>query len=247
MASFISKVRAAETPFYRGVRRLAILGFSSSLPVPGFLNPVLRFLYELHFTVAYLGKWALNYFYRGPLFRGRCAQVGRRFQLTVMPFVYGDVEIYIGESVIFFGAVDIMAARIYEKPRFVMNDRSSLGHNVSISVAREIVLEEDVRVASDCRITDHDGHPKNADMRAAGLPPDPAEVRPVRICRQAWIGRGCHIMKGVTIGEGAIVGANSVVIHDIPPYCLAMGNPAEVYFRNVGKARPQRPAGEHGA
>jgi virginiamycin A acetyltransferase len=39
-------------------------------------------------------------------------------------------------------------------------------------------------------------------------------------------------MKGVTVGEGAVIGANSVVISDIPPYCLAMGNPAEVQSRN---------------
>ena len=45
-------------------------------------------------------------------------------------------------------------------------------------------------------------------------------------------------MKGVTIGEGAIIGANSVVIHNIPPYCLAMGNPAEVILRNVGRPPP---------
>ena len=47
-------------------------------------------------------------------------------------------------------------------------------------------------------------------------------------------------MKGVTIGEGAVIGANSVVISDVPPYCLAVGNPAEVYFRNYG--RPSKKA-----
>jgi acetyltransferase-like isoleucine patch superfamily enzyme len=41
-------------------------------------------------------------------------------------------------------------------------------------------------------------------------------------------------MKGVTIGEGATVGANSVVISDVPPYSLAIGNPAEILFRNYG-------------
>jgi acetyltransferase-like isoleucine patch superfamily enzyme len=41
-------------------------------------------------------------------------------------------------------------------------------------------------------------------------------------------------MKGVTIGEGAVIGANSVVISNIPPYSLAMGNPAEVVLRNFG-------------
>ena len=57
---------------------------------------------------------------------------------------------------------------------------------------------------------------------------------PVRICRDAWIGYGTQILKGVTIGEGAVIGANSVVISNIPAYALAMGNPAEVLIRNYG-------------
>jgi acetyltransferase-like isoleucine patch superfamily enzyme len=40
-------------------------------------------------------------------------------------------------------------------------------------------------------------------------------------------------MKGVTVGEGAIVGVNSVVVNDIPPYCVAMGNPARVVVKNI--------------
>ena len=85
------------------------------------------------------------------------------------------------------------------------------------------------------------GHPKQADLRAQDQQPRPEDVRPVRICRNAWIGNGSHIMKGVTIGEGAIVGANSVVISDIPPYSLAMGNPAEVLIRNYGKPSKRPP------
>ena len=65
------------------------------------------------------------------------------------------------------------------------------------------------------------------------------DIRPVQIGRDAWIGSGAHILKGVTIGEGAVVAANSVVISDVPAYALVMGNPAEVYFRNFG--RPQQP------
>ena len=111
-----------------------------------------------------------------------------------------------------------------------------------ISVSREVVIEEDVRVAFNCRIADGDGHPRQADLRARNEPPAVEDVRPVRICRYAWIGNGSHIMKGVTIGEGAVIGANSVVINDIPPYCLAMGNPAEVYFRNYGRPSKQAAA-----
>ncbi|MEG1311858.1 MAG: CatB-related O-acetyltransferase [Romboutsia sp.] len=43
-----------------------------------------------------------------------------------------------------------------------------------------------------------------------------------------WIGANCVIMNGVTIGEGSVIGANSVVTKDIPPYSVAVGMPAKV-------------------
>ena len=43
-----------------------------------------------------------------------------------------------------------------------------------------------------------------------------------------WIGQNVTVMPGVHIGDGAIIGANSVVTRDIPPYCIAAGNPCRV-------------------
>lgn len=51
---------------------------------------------------------------------------------------------------------------------------------------------------------------------------------PVKICRYAWVGGKSIILPGVVIGEGAVIGAGSVVTKDIPPYCVAVGNPAKV-------------------
>lgn len=53
-------------------------------------------------------------------------------------------------------------------------------------------------------------------------------ARPVTIGSNVWIGFGACILPGVSIGEGAIVGARSVVTGDIPPYTIAAGNPARV-------------------
>ena len=53
-------------------------------------------------------------------------------------------------------------------------------------------------------------------------------ARPVRIGRNAWIGFDCCVLPGVRIGEGAVVGARSVVAADVPPYAVAAGNPARV-------------------
>ncbi|PMW33490.1 acyltransferase [Pseudomonas sp. GW460-7] len=51
---------------------------------------------------------------------------------------------------------------------------------------------------------------------------------PVIVRKHAWIGGKSIILPGVTIGEGAIIGAGSVVTKDIPPYTVAVGNPAKV-------------------
>jgi len=45
-------------------------------------------------------------------------------------------------------------------------------------------------------------------------------------------------MKGVTVGEGAIIGVNSVVYTDVPPHTVAMGNPARVIARNTPRPSP---------
>ena len=84
---------------------------------------------------------------------------------------------------------------------------------------------------------DTDAHPRDTKDRIADLPPKPEEIKPVRVCRRAWIGQNSFILKGVTVGEGAIVGVNSVVITDVPAYSVVMGNPARVVVKNL-----ERPA-----
>jgi acetyltransferase-like isoleucine patch superfamily enzyme len=56
-------------------------------------------------------------------------------------------------------------------------------------------------------------------------------ARPVRIGRNDWIGFDSCVLPGVCIGEGAVVGAHSVVTEDIPPYTVVAGNPARVIRR----------------
>jgi acetyltransferase-like isoleucine patch superfamily enzyme len=100
-------------------------------------------------------------------------------------------------------------------------------------VNKQIEIEDEVNVASGVRFMDTDAHPRDVTERIADLPPRPEEIKPVRICKNAWIGQNSFILKGVTIGEGAIIGVNSVVVTDIPPYSVAMGNPARVVVKNM--------------
>ena len=82
-------------------------------------------------------------------------------------------------------------------------------------------------IAPNCVIVDSDFHapwPPESRADSPGLERD----APVSIGDHAWLGMQCIILKGVTVGEGAVVGAGSVVVKDIPPRCLACGAPARV-------------------
>lgn len=65
------------------------------------------------------------------------------------------------------------------------------------------------------------------------------EARPIKIGRNVWIGFDACIMPGVTIGEGSVVGARSVVFEDVAPFTVVAGNPARV-VRQLEKSSESR-------
>jgi serine acetyltransferase len=85
-----------------------------------------------------------------------------------------------------------------------------------------IEIGEDALIGAGCLICDSDMHEVPL---GSGKP---VAMAPIRIGRRAFIGARCIILKGVTVGEGAVVGAGSVVTRDIPPHVVASGNPAKV-------------------
>jgi len=234
----ILKIKRGESPFYSGLRSFVKAVLTSNFPLPRFLYPVVRLIFDLQGQIAEFFRWAFSYFIREPLFRARCASVGKRFRLFRLPYVMSHAEIRIGDDVNFFGKVDIMSGRIFDNPKLIIHNRVDIGHNVGFVVNKEIVIEDDVNVASGVRFMDSDAHPKDTQDRIADLPPKPEEIKPVRICKNAWIGQNVFILKGVTVGEGAIIGVNSVVITDIPAYSVAIGNPARVVAKNLDKPQP---------
>jgi acetyltransferase-like isoleucine patch superfamily enzyme len=226
--TLILKVKRGDTPFFRFLQGAAKAIITSRLPLPRGIHPLLRGLFGLHQAGMSALRRTAMFLYGEPLFRGRCEAIGERFTLSRMPYVVSHAKIYIGDDVKIFGKIDIFSGRTLDDPKLIIHNRVDVGHNVSFVVNREIVIEDDVLIASGVRFMDTDGHPKGLAERTADLPPRPEEIKPVRICRNAWICQNVFILKGVTIGEGAVIAVNSVVLSDIPPYSLAAGNPARV-------------------
>lgn len=59
-------------------------------------------------------------------------------------------------------------------------------------------------------------------------------ARPVEIGNHVWIGGGCILLPGVSIGENSVIGAGSVVNRPVPPNCVAVGNPCRVLYHFGG-------------
>ena len=93
----------------------------------------------------------------------------------------------------------------------------------------KIKLGNNVVFAGGVKIIDHDHH---LDLERRNNPDYPS--KPVIIEDNVWFGYNVTILKGVKIGRGSAIGANSLVVSDIPEMCVAAGNPAKV-IKNINQ------------
>lgn len=96
----------------------------------------------------------------------------------------------------------------------------------SIVCEQAITIGNRVTVGANTTISDTDFHPLEPHLRQRA--PSQGATAPIVIEDDVFIGMQCLILKGVTIGRGSVVGAGSVVTHDLPPGVIAAGNPASV-------------------
>lgn len=85
-----------------------------------------------------------------------------------------------------------------------------------------ITIEDDAQIAANVQLISN-----NHDLKERMV----ITCKPVHICRRVWIGAGATILPGVTIGENSVVGAGSVVTHNVEPNTIVAGNPARVIKR----------------
>jgi galactoside O-acetyltransferase len=135
--------------------------------------------------------------------------------------------------------------------------KTTVGNGVFINYGTAVIsrssieIGNDVMIAWNCMIYDHDSHSvsyldriKDQKQHLIDFPSgnmvanknwSSVATAPIKVCDYAWLGFDVAVLKGVTIGEGAIVGARAVVTKDVPPWTIAAGNPARV----VKEIRPE--------
>lgn len=122
--------------------------------------------------------------------------------------------------------------------KIYIGDYCYLGEQSKIWSGNEVIIGNNVLISHNVNIIDTNSHEENHIERAKGFERllkygHPHEktcivTSPIRIEDFAWINFGAAILKGVTIGTGAIVAANAVVTKDVPSFTLVAGNPAVV-------------------
>jgi len=126
-------------------------------------------------------------------------------------FAHGG-RISIGESC-FIGP----GTRIWSAARIEIGSRVLISHNVNVFDSLTHPLSPRLRHMQFKEIATT-GHPKSIDL----------DENPVTIADDAWIGAGASVLKGVSIGACAVVGAGAVVTRDVPAATIVAGNPAVV-------------------
>lgn len=149
---------------------------------------------------------------------GRNVQYGSNFRVGRGAIISAPHSLLVGNNV----AVG---------PRSVIQVNGSIGNFAMIGMHVQIVGREDHAV-------DEIGVPMLHSTWVADREPRPRDA--VHIGSDVWVGASSVILSGVTIGDGAIVGAGSVVTRDIPAYAVSVGNPARVVGRRFASVEEEK-------
>jgi acetyltransferase-like isoleucine patch superfamily enzyme len=221
----IRKVKRRETPFFDRLYRLGKRLRTFEVPAP---RMIFLPVWYVHHGILNGFRWLTRSFYYQPMFRARCDRVGKNLRVDLgVPYLYGDLKIRIGDDCTMSAMSSFVSTSSGRDPVLEIGDRTYLGCRLTISVGNRVSIGNHVLIADNVFIADNPGHPMDAvKRRSQGVEPD--QIRPITICDDVWIGNGCKIMPGVTIGEGSVVGASSIVTKDVPPHTLVAGAPAKV-------------------
>lgn len=189
-------------------------------------------------------------------FRARCAVLGHRCSPGVR--VYGRVllrgpagTIEIGDDVQLVSSSWRCSASTVAQPvrlrtftreaRIVLEAGSGLNGASVTARSKTIRICRNAIFGPDCMVMDSDFHdPWPPELRKTN--PGMQRDAGVHVGANVWVGARVIILKGVTIGDNAIIAAGSVVTRSVPPYALAAGNPARVVKiydeGGVGRAPP---------
>src|SRR5215207_7839885 len=163
---------------------------------------------------------------------GRTIRIGRHSSVGTMSYVACE-RIQIGEDARIREQVFVGGPQLPESS-FTLGSRTIILQLASINPTKPVTIGDDTGIGGHCLIFTH-GAWLNA------LDGYPVTYEPVTLGKSVWLPWRVFVMPGTTIGDGSVIGANSLVSGAIPPSSLAVGSPAKVI--RTAPDFPRRPDG----
>jgi acetyltransferase-like isoleucine patch superfamily enzyme len=150
-----------------------------------------------------------------------CGTVPMTTRLRGRAFIDNSGRIQLGEGVRINARTVPVEMVVWPGAELVIGAGTYLNYGLSLSAEGRLTIGENCLIGSYVNILDSDYH----DILDHTLP---GKVAPVEIGNNVWIGSRVIVLKGVHIGDGAVIGAGSVVTKDVPARSVAHGVPAQV-------------------
>ncbi|USD67792.1 acyltransferase [Vibrio sp. SCSIO 43136] len=196
------------------------------LPTPKVYNQLVSMLLT---TVTNCWQSALRVLLFTPAFKAKAAQHGNQLYIYGgTPLVTGPLNLTVGSQCRISGHTTFSARTATVEPQLIIANNVGIGWQTTIAVGTKVVLGNNVRIAGQCNLFGYSGHPIDAKRRAAGEPDDASQVGDIVLEDDVWLGSKVVVMSGVTIGQGTVVAAGSIVTKSLPSNVIAAGNPAKV-------------------
>lgn len=149
--------------------------------------------------------------------------VARTVRLLGHPAVSNQGSLRIGDRARLVSTIATLEIAVGPNGSLEIGERAFVNYGTSISALDRVSIGPRCHIGTHCMILDNEFHRIEPELRDE-TPPS----RPVVLGENVWLGGRVIVLPGVTIGDGSVIGAGSVVTKDVPPRCVAAGVPARV-------------------
>lgn len=153
-------------------------------------------------------------------FAAKCSSVLGPLEIVGWPDLSNDGRLVVGRHVTILSQLHKVSLGVYPGATLVLGDHVFINNGTIISAKERVELGEGCALGYHVLVMDSDQHPV--------VPGEPAKCAPVILGRHVWVGSKATLLRGVQVGDHAVIAAGAVVTKDVPAYAVVAGVPARV-------------------